>query len=113
MRMLRTLLKGFAWLIGSLTGLVLLTYAVVLIANRHDRPPSQAALQLAAAYRNLPVVADADNAFVYATGFYVSPKEDPQVAGFRRIAWMHEVVKQPIQGFALPPDKNYDLKSAR
>jgi len=73
MRLLRTLLKGLAWLIGSLTALVLVTYAVVLVANRHDRPPSQAALQFAAAYRNLPVVADADNAFVYATGFYVSP----------------------------------------
>lgn len=113
MRMLRTLLKGLAWLIGSLTALVLVTYAVVLVANRHDRPPSQAALQLAAAYRNLPVVADADNAFVYATGFYVSPKEDPQVAGVRRITWMREVVKQPIQSLAMPSGRNYDLKSAR
>jgi hypothetical protein len=111
MRVLRKLLKALAWLAGSLVAFVVVLYLVVLAVNWRDRPPSETALRFAAAYRDRPVVADADNGYVYASGFFVKPGDDPQAAGVRRIAWLRSVSSDPFHG--QPPEKNYDYKSAR
>jgi len=88
MRLLKRLLKGLAWVAGSLVGLVVVFYLVLLAINWRDRPPSETALRFAADYRDRPAVADTDNGFVYVTGSFVKPGEDPQAAGVRRIAWL-------------------------
>ncbi len=114
MSVLRKLSKVLAGGIGGPVALVLAIYGIALVVNLHDRPPSGAALQFAAAYRDRTLVADSENAFVYATGFYVKPGDDPQAAGVRRIAWMRTAGGRQLVGFSLPahaPD--YDYKSAR
>ena len=113
MKVLKRIFKALAWLAAGLLALIMLLYLAVLAINWHDRPPSEEALRFAAAYRDRPAVADADNAFVYATGFFVKPGDDPQAAGVRRIAWMREAVKDPATATFQPPEKDYDYRSAR
>ena len=113
MRVLRKLLKALAWLAGGLVALVAVIYLVMLAINWHDRPPSDAARRFAAAYRDRPAVADADNAFVYAGGFLVKPGDDPQAAGVRRIVWLRNAIKDPSSEYFQSPEKDYDYKSAR
>jgi hypothetical protein len=116
MRILRKLLKILAWVAGSFVALVLVLYLVVLAINWRDRPPSEAALRFVAAYRDRPAVADADNAYVYASGFFVKPGDDPQAAGLRRISWLWSVSREPPPadgGYLSPTEKDYDYKAAR
>jgi hypothetical protein len=113
MRLLKRLLKGLAWVAGSFVGLVVVLYLVLLAINWRDRPPSETALRFAADYRDRPAVADTDNGFVYVTGSFVKPGEDPQAAGVRRIAWLNEEFRKPDHGYIAPPEKEYDFKAAR
>ena len=112
MSWVRKLSKALAWLVGGVVALVLVTYGVVLLVNLHDRPPSETALRFAAEFRDRPLVADDENAFVYATGFYVKPGADPQAAGIERIAWMRKASRDSLLDLmAHPPD--YDYRAAR
>jgi hypothetical protein len=112
MKALRTLLKALAWIVGGLVALVVLCYLALLAINWRDRPPSETARRFAAAYRDRPLVADTDNAFVYATGFFVAPGGDPQSAGVRRLALMNNALKDPSRNL-FSTAANYDYKAAR
>ncbi len=84
----KRMLKWSAWLLGGLLLIPIVCYVTLLLINWRDQAPSEAALRLAADYRNRPAVADADNAYVYVMGFPVAPAADPHDAGTRRIAWI-------------------------
>ncbi len=95
----KRMLKWSAWLFGGLLLIPVICYVALLLINWRDQAPSEAALRLAADYRDRPAVADADNAYVYVMGFPVAPGTDPHEAGTRRIAWIQTF--QP--GLDTPP----------
>src|SRR5262245_18680492 len=72
----KRMLKWCAWLVGGALALVIVAYLGLLAINWRDQPPNESALRLAAAYRDRPAVADADNAYVYVLGFGVAPDAD-------------------------------------
>ena len=64
------LLKIIATLVGGLLAAVVLVYLALVFVNRHDQPLSQEALRFAQLYRDRPPVANADNGYLYAMGFF-------------------------------------------
>lgn len=82
------MLKGALWLVGIVFGLALAFYGALLFINRHDRPAVATVLQFEALQRSLPVVAAADNGYVYFMGL-AGPKDgDPPALGAQRIEWI-------------------------
>jgi hypothetical protein len=86
----RKILTVGAWILASILGLGVAAYAIAVAVNWRDQEPSAAALSLAAAHRDRPALPDADNAFIYAMGFAVSPGDDPRSMGSKRVAWMQQ-----------------------
>ena len=110
----KRILKWLAWLLGGTLTLVVVAYLTLLLINWRDEPPSEAALQLAAANRDRPAVSDADNAYVHVMGFIVAPNADPHEAGARRIDWLrrlHDQRQLPVGDDPLAGDESY--KSTR
>lgn len=71
--MLRKLLKAIGWTVAGLVGLVVVLYAVALAINWRDRPPSDAAKQLAQISHDRPAVADENNGYAYLQKWQLSP----------------------------------------
>jgi hypothetical protein len=71
--MLRKLLKAIGWTAAGLAGLVVVLYGVALAINWRDRPPSDAAKQLAQISRDRPAVADENNGYVYVMQWQRDP----------------------------------------
>src|SRR5690349_8548465 len=90
----KRLLKASAWLLGGVLTLSIALYVTLLLINWRDRPPSEAALRLTAAYNNRAAIPDADNAYVYVMGFAAAAGEDPNAAGARRIEWLRSLADQ-------------------
>jgi hypothetical protein len=86
--LIRRILKAIGWIVGPILGLGIAAYLVAVAINWRDRAPSEAAIRLANAYRERPMIADEDNAFIYAMGFGVAPEENPFTMGLKRVAWM-------------------------
>lgn len=106
----KRLLKWLAWLLGGVLVLVVVAYLTLLAVNWRDRPPSQAAIRLAAMYQNRPPVADGDNAYVYVMGFAAARDEDPRAAGVRRLEWMRNIpdaAQYPLSGDPVPGNESY------
>ena len=68
MGVIRRILKIGAWIVGSLLGLGVAAYVVVVAINWRDRAPSEAAIRWSAVHRDRPALADKDNAFIYVLG---------------------------------------------
>jgi hypothetical protein len=88
--MTRKILKAIGWGVGGLAGLCVILYLLAVAINWRDREPSPSAVRFASLHRDLPVLADEDNAFVYLMGFGVSPGESPSEMGLKRVTWMQE-----------------------
>jgi hypothetical protein len=84
---LRRAFKRFGWTVAALALISLVVYGALLGFNWRDRSPSPAAIRLTAASQARPVIADADNAYVYMMGFAVMHDADPRPAGVARAAW--------------------------
>ena len=87
--MLRRVFKAAGWTVLGLAALCVVLYLIAVAINWRDQEPSATAVRFANLYRDRPVVADDDNAYVYLMGFGVSPDESPHELGLKRIAWMH------------------------
>ncbi len=101
----KRILKWIAWLFGGALALIIGAFVTLLAINWRDRPPSAAAERLAATYRNRAPIPDADNAYVYAMGFFVAPDGDPREAGMRRIEWLRSLpgdLETPISEDPVP-----------
>ena len=112
--MLRRVFKAAGWTVLGLAALCVVLYLIAVAINWRDHEPSATAVRFASLYRNRPVVADDDNAYVYLMGFGVSPDESPHDLGLKRIAWMHG----PDQGVRLdladdPLGERPDYRSER
>src|SRR5262245_44950461 len=97
--MLRRALKAAGWTVLGIVALCLILYIIAVAINWRDQEPSASAVRFAKLYRDRPIVADADNAYVYVMGFGVAPSESPHVMGLKRIAWIHG----PHEGTWLDP----------
>lgn len=104
----KRLFKWVAWLIGGALALVLALYAVLLLINLRDQPPSEYAQRLEEIYRNRTVVADADNGYIYALGFPVAPDADPQAAGLQRLEWLKARAEHPEVRMQPDPLQSYE-----
>jgi hypothetical protein len=108
------MLKWPAWLLGGTLTFFIIAYLALLLINWRDQPPSEAALRLAAAYRDRPAVSDIDNAWVYVMGFAAGPEADPHEAGVRRVDWLRKLAdrgRSPPGDDPVPDDESY--KAAR
>ena len=112
--MARKTLVALAWTAGVLAGLCILLYLMALAINWRDAEPSAAAIRMEKSYRNLPAVADEDNASVYAMGFAVAPDEDPMAMGRKRLAWLRRGEKSDTLILALDPGRSpFDYRATR
>jgi hypothetical protein len=91
MRWIRSALKAIALTLVGCIALAVLLYLVIVAINWNDRKPSQLAQQMTHEHEARPVVADAENGYVYAMGFAAAPGQDPLQLGMRRVAWMKEI----------------------
>jgi hypothetical protein len=71
--MLRKALRAIGWIAAGLVALCVIAYLGVLAINWRDQPPNAAANRLAQMFRERPVVADADNAYVYLRDWKLDP----------------------------------------
>jgi hypothetical protein len=94
--MLPNALKAVAWTVGGLIGVAVAIYAVAVVVNFRDQPPSADALTLTASYQSRPALADDENAFIYLLGFDAPLGDDPQEVGARRLAWMQGTSATPF-----------------
>lgn len=85
---LRGIARGAAKIIGGLFAAIAIAYLALLAINWRDEPPSADVLRFQAMERARPVVADADNAFVYLLGFAAPAGDDPVALGAKRYAWI-------------------------
>lgn len=67
-------LKIIATLAGGLLAAVAVAYLALLFINRHDQLPSPDVLRFEVLYRERPPVANADNGYLYAMGFFTHTK---------------------------------------
>jgi hypothetical protein len=88
--MIRRILKVIGWTAGAVAGVGIVLYLAAVAINWRDREPSAAAVRFTNLYRQRPVVADQDNAYIYVMGFAVAPGESPRQMGSRRVAWMQD-----------------------
>ena len=79
--MLRRVFKAAGWTVLGLAALCVVLYLIAVAINWRDQEPSAIAVRFASLYRDRPVVADDDNAYVYLMGFGVSPDESPHERG--------------------------------
>lgn len=78
-------MAGFV--LGTLV-LMAAIYAVVLLINRHDEPPSADARRLEQLSESRPAVAASDNAYVYLLGMTAIDGQDPTPLGLQRQAYI-------------------------
>ncbi|MFL6604021.1 MAG: hypothetical protein ACJ8R9_22205 [Steroidobacteraceae bacterium] len=88
--MIRKTLNIIGRIVAGTVGLGVAIYLIAVAVNWRDQAPSAAAIQLANAYRDRPVLDDEDNAFIYVMGFAVAPKSDPYQMGLQRVAWLQQ-----------------------
>lgn len=91
MGILRRILVGTAWLLGSVVVLAAGLYMTALVVNRNDRPPSTEARELEAALDGLAEVADEENAYVFMLGFAAPRGADPSRIGAERADWIRRL----------------------
>lgn len=95
MKILKWLFEALLWLVATVKRVSDRCLRCSPRDQWRDEPtPSQAAMQLADAYRNRPTVTDADNAYVYAVGLAASPEEDPQAWAETRMARVRVALEQ-------------------
>jgi hypothetical protein len=85
---LRKTLRVVLWAVGAIIALPIVLYLILFAINFRDRPPSAEALAFEATLRDTPVVADADNAYVFLLGYSAPRDRDPAVIGAERAAWI-------------------------
>ncbi|HEU4617717.1 MAG TPA: hypothetical protein VFV10_06720 [Gammaproteobacteria bacterium] len=105
MAILRKALIVIAVLVLVVIGGLAALYGVAVAMNRHDRPPSAKALELAAASASLPAVADGENGYVFVLGLDAPPDADPMQLGTARAAEARRLDGDaaPAGGFERPP----------
>lgn len=80
-------LRGLAWVITGAVSLAVLVYLALLVINRSDELPSGDVATLRSLLET-PLVADADNGYVYALGLAVAADQDPVEQGGKRRAFL-------------------------
>jgi len=93
--MIRKVAKIVAWTAAGIAGFAALLYLAALAVNWRDREPSAVAERLTSQYRDRPLVADADNAYVYLLGFHAPRDRDPFEVGLSRVAWLRAAGDAP------------------
>ena len=81
MKVYRVIAAIGAGVVAVPVGLCVALYAVLVLVNLRDRPPSAAALELERIAAGLPDVADEENGFVYALGLQAPRDADPVAVG--------------------------------
>ena len=74
---MRKTLRVVLWAVGAIIALPIVLYLILFAINFRDRPPSAEALAFEATLRDTPVVADADNAYVFLLGYSAPRDRDP------------------------------------
>lgn len=103
MTWLRRLLRLCAWGALLFGGALILGYLALLLINWRDQPPSADTQKFERFYRELPAVADADNAYLFVLGFTAARDGDPAAAGARRRVWMQQQMRRPQPDWAGDP----------
>ena len=67
--MIKKLFKWLFRIFGALLGLAIIAYVILLVINWNDQPPSETAQEFSDAIKNLPAVADEDNAYFMVKEF--------------------------------------------
>jgi hypothetical protein len=86
----RKALKILGWTVLGILAVPIGLYLIALTINRHDQPPSAAAIRLHEVLDQRPPVPDADNAYLYVLGFSAAEGSDPHEVGLQWRAWMKE-----------------------
>lgn len=108
------LIKFFKWLLALIVAMPTALYLFLLIVNWTDRPPSGAALRFQEIIDARPLVADSDNAFIYANGFDVALDMDPAEWGRKRIDWAGAITDYSVQGaHGSPPGDKAHFRAQR
>ncbi len=101
-------------LIGTVLGLVVLAYAVIVAINWNDKPPSQLVKAFATSIDNRPAIADSANAFLFMMGLGGPPDNDPAALGLKRQDWYLEHVTSSFTTLKSDPFRHdYDLQPGR
>lgn len=110
----RLLLKVFIWFVVASVALIVGLYLLALFINRHDEPPSAAALRFEEMSHKLPPVAEHENGYVYFMGLSAAKESDPAVVGKERIAWAQAQLARPPAALAGDfPGKDHDVRIER
>ncbi len=110
--MLKKLAKIFVGLVGIVTGLSLIAYCVLLVANLNDRPPAAEIAVLESLLEDAsPIVSDG-NAYLFMMGFAGPPDSDPMTLGTERLEWMKRAGPK-FDRSDDPLKENYDLLASR
>jgi hypothetical protein len=111
---MRKTLKIIGWVAGGILGLGIAIYLTAVAINWRDREPSATAIRFTNLYRQRPVVADEENAYIYLMGFAVAPGESPLQVGSKRVAWMQKSAPAPRLNTADDPVRErFDYKAQR
>jgi hypothetical protein len=106
----RLLLKVFFWFIVACVATVVGVYLIALYINRHDQPPSAAAVRFEKMSSKQPSVAEKDNGYVYFMGLSAAKESDPVVVGKERITWaLAQLALPPAASVADFPGKDRDV----
>lgn len=99
---MKKVLKTACWAVAASCVAAVILLGAAIVVNRHDRPPTQTALDMHAQVENRPAVPDIDNGYVYAWGLPTPLEVDAQQAGAALAGWVDAINGDPTQYDAVP-----------
>ena len=85
----------FGWVVGGTFTAAMIAYAILLVINWKDQPPSVSTSKLTQLYQNRQHVTDNDNAYIFMLGFSCAPNASPMQAGLERKEWIRQALADP------------------
>jgi len=110
--MLGRLAKKLSWLLGGALALALAAYAVLVLANLHDRSPSAEIAAIKTVHDSgSPFLSDR-NSYLFVLGFAGAPDADPLALGMERYQWMEQAGPE-FDRSGDPLNEEYDFRADR
>ncbi|UHQ55007.1 MULTISPECIES: hypothetical protein [Microbulbifer] len=106
-------MKRVARLVAYSLAVICAIYGALIVVNLRDVPPGPEAERLRALLDERPEIADADNAFVFASGFEIARGYSPVEWGRKRLNWIAAAGERGAAGPDHPPGEYYSRSRDR